>query len=104
LNTLITSATSAQAHQLKNKLNSTNIILGDYLDLPSFMLTSAKVIKLPNPVSVTYAHEMLALCLERQITTIYALKEEEEAALLSVRQLFEEYGISFGYWSSVIGH
>ncbi len=36
--TLITAANSAQAHQLKNRLDKTDIILGDYEALPAFML------------------------------------------------------------------
>jgi hypothetical protein len=93
LNTLITAANSTQAYQLKNKLNSTDIILGDYLDLPAFMLASSKMIKLPNPTSVSYAHEMLALCLDHQINKIYAIRQEEQKALRTAEQLFKEYGI-----------
>ena len=33
---LITAATTAQAYQLKNKLEGKNIILGDHMDLPDF--------------------------------------------------------------------
>jgi hypothetical protein len=94
LYTLITSANSAQAYNLKNKLNSAEIILGDYLDLPAFMLASSKMIKLPNPDSISYAHEMLTLCLDRQIDTIYALRQEEQGALKTAEQLFNEFGIA----------
>jgi hypothetical protein len=93
LNTLITAANSAQAYRLKNELNSTEIILGDYLTLPGFMLASSKMIKLPNPTSLSYAHEMLALCLDHQINKIYALRQEEQEALKTAEQLFKEYGI-----------
>ncbi len=94
MNTLITAANSAQAHRLKSKLNSSNVILGDYLELPSFMLKSASMICLPNPQSPAYAHEMLTLCLDRQISTVYALRKEEFSNLIIAKQLFNEYGIT----------
>jgi hypothetical protein len=93
LNTLITAANSAHAYRLKNKLNPANIILGDYLDLAAFMLTSFNMIRLPHPNSIAYTHEMLTLCIDKQITTIYALREEEKV-LQTAEQLFNEYGIT----------
>ena len=91
--TLITAANSAEAYQLKNKLNSEDIILGDYLDLPAFMLKSGSMIHLPNPKSIAYTSEMLTLCLDKQIDTVYALREEEKLLLDIARQLFCEYDI-----------
>jgi hypothetical protein len=91
--TLITAATSAQAHQLKNKIGGDNILLGDYLDLPEMMLSSGKMIKLPNPASTSYAHQMLTLCLDKQINTVYALGDEEQKLLKEAGQLFGEFGI-----------
>jgi len=98
MNTLITAANSAKAQQLKIKLNTTNVILGDCEDLPSFMLSS-NLIKLPNPSSTSYAHEVLTLCLDRDITVLYPLRDEELTLLNQSRQLFTEYGItiSSGY-------
>lgn len=93
MNTLITSANSAEAHRLKNKLSSVDIILGDYLDLPAFMLSSANMIRLPNPASIAYAHEMLTLCLDKNIDTVYALRKEEQELLKESEQLFNEYNI-----------
>jgi len=93
VNTLITSANSAEAYRLKNKLNSEDIILGDYLDLPAFMLSSANMIRLPDPKSIAYVHEMLTLCLDNQIDTVYVIREEEKLPLDIARQLFCEYDI-----------
>jgi hypothetical protein len=90
--TLITAANSTQAHRLKNELNSDFVILGDYLELPAFMLSPNMVI-LPNPTSIAYTHEMLSLCLDRDISTIYPLRDEEITLLNSAEQLFNEYGI-----------
>lgn len=90
---LITSANSAGAHQLKSSLGTGDIILGDYQELPEFMLKSGKMIKLPNPSSVSYNHEMLTLCLDCSIDRIYPLREEEAKALMESELLFKEYHI-----------
>ncbi len=56
-------------------------------------MLSANMIKLPNPASNSYAHQMLALCLDKQVNTIYVLKDEELVLLKEAEQLFGEYGI-----------
>ena len=91
--TLITGAATSMAYKIKNGLNNENIILGDYAELPSTML-SKMMIQLPSPSSSSYAHEMLALCLDKEIDHIYPLKKEEQAQLAIAAQLFKEYGIS----------
>lgn len=92
--TLITAATSSQAYKLKNTLDSDQVLLGDYLELPDVLLKSGNVIKLPDPASASYTHQMLALCLDKNISAINALGEDEQKLLLEARQLFCEYGIS----------
>ncbi|MES2375850.1 MAG: hypothetical protein V4553_04700 [Bacteroidota bacterium] len=93
MSVLITSALSAEAHRFKSKLNLTNVILGDYNDVPSFMLAQGKMIKLPNPQSFSYTHEMLALCLDNGIDTVYVLDNNEATLLMESKQLFTEYNI-----------
>lgn len=83
---------SAKAHSLKNQLNHIEIILGDYHDVPAFML-SGKLIKLPDPAAASYAHQMLTLCLDNRITNIYVLDSNEALQLIEARQLFAEYDI-----------
>ena len=98
MNTLITAANSAKAQQLKLKLSAANVILGDYEALPAFML-SPNLIELPNPSSTSYAHEMLTLCLDKDITVLYPLRDEELVLLNQSKQLFTEYGITmFSYY------
>lgn len=91
--TLITVATSSSAHKIKNGLNSDTVILGDYMDMPDFLLKAGKMIRLPNPASASYAHQMLTLCLDNDITAIYALQPEEAALLHEAVQLFNEFNI-----------
>jgi hypothetical protein len=87
---LITSATSAQAHKLKNSLINDEVILGDFTEMPAFM----GILTLPNPASDTYAHEMLTLALDNSIDAIYLLNMQETAVLLLSEQLFNEYNIT----------
>jgi hypothetical protein len=92
--TLITGASLAKAYRLKNILPATDIVLGDYLDLPEVMVKSGQMIKLPNPQSEAYPHQMLALCLDYGFETIYVLHADEMRALAPSAQLFNEYGIT----------
>ena len=57
------------------------------------MLESAQMLKLPDPSSIAYTHEMLTLCLDKQIVTVYALRDEEQLLLMKAEQLFAEYDI-----------
>ena len=91
---MITAANSAEAYRLKSKLNAANIILGDYLDLPATMLSNSRLIKLPNPASASYAHEMLTLCLDKDIEKIYPVRDSELMLLTGAEILFNEFGIT----------
>lgn len=91
--TLITAANSAEAYSLKNTLNTDHILLGDYMELPDVLIRSGKVLKLPDPQNSAYTHQMLALCLDKNVDTIYALREQEKQPLLNAKQLFNEYNI-----------
>lgn len=92
--TLITAANSSEAYALKNTLNAADVLLGDYLELPEILVTSGKIIQLPDPVGPSYAHLMLSLCLDKNIDTIYPLRRHERESLLNSIQLFSEYGIN----------
>lgn len=94
MNILVTAATSAQAHRLKSKLIGDHVLLGDHLELPKFMLSPGNMIRLPDPNSTTYVHEMLTLCLDNYIDAVYMLRDGEAKLLLSAEQLFKEYNIS----------
>jgi len=91
--TLITAAASERAYSLKNSLNTNNVVLGDYLELPELLIRSGKMIRLPEPQSPSYTHQVLALCLDKNIGTIYVLRKAEAELLLNSKQLFYEYGI-----------
>jgi hypothetical protein len=90
---LITAANSAPAYKLKNLLNSDDVIMGDHMDLPDFMLKPGKLIRLPDPKSVSYTHEMLTLCLDMGAETLYVFRQTEIDLLLKAETLFNEYNI-----------
>jgi len=92
--TLITAASTSLAYQLKNSLKSESILLGDYLELPEFLVASGKMLRLPDPQSSSYTHQILALCLDKNIDTVYALRKPEIELLIASKQLFNEYGIT----------
>ena len=52
--TLITGANSAEAHALKNNMSGGSVIMGDFEELPEFLVNSGKMIRLPNPISTRY--------------------------------------------------
>ena len=78
---------------MKNTLTADHTLLGDYQELPELLIQSGKVLRLPNPQNAAYTHQMLALCLDKDIDTIYALRGEEKQLLLDAKQLFIEYNI-----------
>lgn len=91
--TLITAATSAKAHQLKNQLQTQSVLLGDYLELPEVMVKTGKMLALPDPNKEAYPHQMLAFCLDNSINTVYVLRSEEALALAPAGQLFSELSL-----------
>lgn len=91
---LITAANSAPAYRLKNKLNGDNVIMGDHLDLPDFMLKPGQLIRLPDPQSSSYTHEMLTLCLDLGVELVYLFREKEMELLQQSAILFNEYNIT----------
>jgi hypothetical protein len=94
LKILITAANAAPAYKLKNKLNADDVIMGDHMDLPDFMLKPGKLVRLPNPVSSSYTHEMLALCLDLGVEQVYLFREQELELIKQSEILFNEYNIT----------
>ena len=90
---LITAATTARAHQLKTINSNNEVLLGDYLELPAFMVSAGKMIVLPNPASASYTHQMLTICLDNGIECVYVIRPDEARLLTESIQLFREYGI-----------
>lgn len=92
---MITAANSAQAYQLKSILApEADILLGDYLEIPDLLVKSGKMIRTPKPEGNAFIHEMLALCLDKGIHQLFALRRAELLPLAEARQLFAEFDIT----------
>ena len=63
------------------------------MDLPDFMLKPGKLIRLPDPKSASYTHEMLTLCLDMGVEALYLFRQPEIDLLLKAETLFNEYNI-----------
>lgn len=67
--------------------------MGDHMDLPDFMLKPGKMVRLPDPKSVSYTHEMLTLCLDLGVGALYLLRPQEMELIKQSEILFNEYQI-----------
>ncbi|TZF84748.1 hypothetical protein FW774_07130 [Pedobacter sp. BS3] len=95
MNCLITAASTAWAYKIKKLLNPVgNVFLGDCYTLPGISPADARFISLPKGSSESFAHRLLTLCLDLEITKVYPLREEELAPLAESALLFAEFGIT----------
>ncbi|MXV52050.1 hypothetical protein GS399_13800 [Pedobacter sp. HMF7647] len=92
---LITAGSSSQAYKLKSLIaDDGDVFLGDHKPLPSVKLPGICFIKIPSSASLSFAHELLTLCLDNGITMVYPLCYQEIRLLAESKQLFSEYGIT----------
>lgn len=89
---LITAASYSTAFKIHRLLNSPSAYFGEQLEMPQ--ISGKKFIRLPEISSLSFVNEMLKLCLDHQIKTVFPLKRAEIITLSTARQLFEEYEIS----------
>ena len=68
--------------------------MGEYMDLPDFILKPGQLIRLPNPASASYTNEMLALWLDLAVEQVYVFRNEELDLLKQSEVLFNEYNIT----------
>ncbi len=83
--TLITAASNATAYQLAYHLLHHEILFAD---------TKDQKLIIPEGNKLSFAHELLSLCLDLDITLVFPLKLSEQKALAEAKVLFEEYGIT----------
>ncbi|MDB5121659.1 MAG: hypothetical protein JWN56_2877 [Sphingobacteriales bacterium] len=91
---LITGASDAKAYRLQQYVKGDIIIFADHQDLPQLPSSSRKFIKIPQGDAPTYAHELLSVCLDHQVSKVYPLHKTEVFALSEAAILFAEYGIT----------
>lgn len=95
MNILITAAATAHAYQVERLIDKGEgtIFLGDSAELPEFMLKNSKLIRIPAGSSPSFAHELLTICLDKEIVRVYPLRKDEVKPLSESMTLFAEYGI-----------
>lgn len=63
-------------------------------EIPELLLNSGQYIRIPHGSSPSYAHELLASCLDNAVTCCLPLGLEEMTSVAEAKQLFMEYGIT----------
>lgn len=91
---LITQGTRPFAQRVARHLPAgQRIVFGAADEMPEVLLHNGNYVRLPSPRSSTFAHEMLKICLDRQVATLIPLGKLELGRLMEARILFEEYGV-----------
>lgn len=91
---LITQGTRPFAQRVARQLPAgQRIVFGAADEMPEVLLQSGNYIRLPNARSSAFAHEMLKICLDRQLTKLIPLGKQELGRLMEAKVLFEEYGM-----------
>ncbi len=62
-------------------------------EMPEVLLGTGNYLRIPKWSSPTYAHEMLKICLDLEVDTLFPLGTGELQLLAASMQLFGEYGI-----------
>ncbi|MBV2226219.1 MULTISPECIES: hypothetical protein [Sphingobacterium] len=89
---LITFGTRPLAQRLSKMLNNQfEVIFATSEEVPSFLEANFK--KIPTAANPTYAHELLKLCLDKEVNYLLPLGLNEINVLAESKILFEEYGI-----------
>lgn len=92
MNTLITAASDSAAYRIARLLSNKSIYFGSEIPLPSF--NNLKFLQIPSAELSSYAHELLKICLDKNINEIFPLREMEVLELASAKILFKEFGIN----------
>ncbi|MGJ1195364.1 hypothetical protein ACR777_01020 [Sphingobacterium spiritivorum] len=91
---LITYGTRGLAQRIARLMeNRISVQLASSEDIPGILVTSGKVIQIPAGGQSTYAHEVLKVSLDQDISYILPLGKDEVSVLAEAEVLFEEYGI-----------
>ncbi|EDM36146.1 hypothetical protein PBAL39_19724 [Pedobacter sp. BAL39] len=90
---LITGGKSAAAFKLIKAFSQDQVILGDYGDVPSFASAAYTMISFGERNDDITAHQLLNVCLDRQVELLIPIHYFEVAAVSRSMVLFEEFGI-----------
>ncbi|QQT24232.1 hypothetical protein [Sphingobacterium spiritivorum] len=91
---LITYGTRGLAQRIARLIESKiSVQLASSEEVPGILVSSGKVLQIPAGGQSTYAHEVLKVSLDQDISYILPLGKEEINVLAEAQILFEEYGI-----------
>lgn|SRR5690606_4925099 len=91
-NVLITFGSSSLAQRVGHQLQPRyNVIYATCEPVPSFM--EHRFSRIPTGSEASFAHQLLAFCLDHQVDYLLPLGWTEIQSLAEAKQLFEEYGI-----------
>lgn len=92
---LITAGADAAAYRIKRLLGQGDeVYLGDHIPLPQGGGASVKLIAIPKGDGASFAHQMLSICLDLNISQVYPLRRNELEPLAEAQLLFAEFGIT----------
>ena len=90
---LITGAANTEAYRLSRLIDASQVIFADHQELPNFSKSSNQFVKISSGKAPSFAHELLTVCLDLGVDTVFALYKDEVMALSEANVLFEEFGI-----------
>lgn len=90
---LITGAAAGGAHRLQRILQLSDVIFADQQDLPAALFRNTKFVQIPGGDAFSFAHQLLALCLDHSVDMVFSLRRNEMLSLASAKKLFHEYSI-----------
>ncbi|WP_139378635.1 hypothetical protein [Parapedobacter luteus] len=94
---LITQGTQPFAQRVANRLPAgqrQHMVFGSADGMPQALLSLENYLEIPKANAPAFAHEMLKICLDRNISALIPLGVNELYPLSEARQLFSEYGIA----------
>lgn len=90
---LLTGGMSAFSQRVAKLFPDDKLVFADSHPIPSPFLQSGKYAAIPPPSKASFAHEILKLCLDHDITMVVLLRKEELIPMAESKLLFAEYGI-----------
>lgn len=91
---LITGGKTATALKLVKAFEGSEVVLGDYGDMPSIATNTYSFVELGGWNADVLAHNLLTKCLDYGVDILVPLYEAEIAALAKSLLLFEEFGLN----------
>lgn len=94
-NVLITKGTRPLAQRVAKLLPAgPRILFGSSDEVPDVLLRTGNYLRIPRADAAAFVHEVLKICLDREVATLIPLGADELYPMAEARLLFDEYGIA----------